>query len=497
MGAGGPGSVGTVEAANPTDRIIVKFKSNASQQAINSLNASLAVTQVDAIPALGIRVLRVPPNQDLTTVLQRYQKNSLVDFAEPDAIVTPGAVPNDQNYGSAWHLPKIQAPAAWDSAKATGVLIAICDTGVASVADLTPVLRGDLGYNTVDNSRNWAPIAGHGTLVAGAAGAATNNSTGVAGVAWGAQILPVRISNQTSGSAYVSDAAECITYAADKGARVANLSYRMAGYAAIDSAAAYGKSKGMVTVVAAGNDGTDPGWTNYAGFLAVAATTSSDVTATYSNYGAFVDISAPGTNVYTTRQDGTYGPASGTSLASPVVAGTLALIFGANPGLSAAQAESILLKAADDLGTAGYDPRYGHGRVNALKAVTAAKSGTTGTIAPTATAPAPTATASAPAPTPTPAPAGDLVPPTVELSTPASSVTVTGNVTLSAKATDNVGVVRVDFYVDGKLHRSDSSAPYSVSWNSRSVSKGSHVIKAVAVDAASNTASDTHTVTVR
>ena len=199
--------------SNSTGTILVKFKSNASEQAVAALNASNAVNQVDAIPALGIRVLRVPAGKSAATVVAAYAKHPLVQFAEVNALVKPEAIPNDPSYGSQWHLAKIQAPTAWDSAKATGVLVTVCDTGVEGThPDLQPVLRADLGWNAVDGSTNWQPIASHGTMVSGSIAAATNNTTGVAGVAWGANIIAVRISNTTDCSAYVSDAVKCIQY---------------------------------------------------------------------------------------------------------------------------------------------------------------------------------------------------------------------------------------------------------------------------------------------
>ena len=408
-----------------SDTIIVKFESHASEQAIAALNASQAVQQLEAIPALGLRVLRVPAGADVAQVARRYAQNANVAFAEVNALVAPEVVPNDPYFSGQWHLSKIEAPAAWDSARAAGVLVGVCDTGVFGAhPDLAPILRGDLGWNAVSNSSDWSPVAGHGTLVSGAVAAATNNVTGVAGVGWGANVIPVRISNTTDGNAYISDAAKCIQYSADKGARVINLSYRMASFSSIDSAAAYARQRGAVTLVAAGNDGVNPGWPEFANFLAVGATTSMDTKASYSNYGAYVDIAAPGSNIQTTYVSGGYGGASGTSLASPVAAGVVALIFGANPGLSAAQAESVLRDSADDLGAAGEDPEFGSGRVNARKAVALARGSSapaptaTSTNTPTAT---PTAsTTAAPSPTPT------LAPPTpTTTSTPTPTATAT------------------------------------------------------------------------
>lgn len=440
-------------AAHPdlSNTILVKFKTGASEQAIEALNANEATQQVDAIPALGIRVLRVPPGKGAGKAAFAYANNPLVEFAEANSLVTPEAVPNDPYFANEWHLAKIQAATAWDSAKATGVTATVCDTGVsATQPDLISVLRADLGWNAADGTANWAPIIGHGTAVAGTIAAAANNGIGVAGVAWGAQIIPVRISNLADGSAYVSDAAKCINYGADHGSRVINVSYRMASSSALDAAGKYAQSKGALTFVAAGNDGVEQVWTNYPGFIAVSATGSTDAMASFSNWGAYVDLAAPGQNIKTTWVDGTYQVASGTSFSSPVAAGVAALVFGANPGLSASQAQAVLFASGDDLGTAGWDPYYGNGRVNATKAVAAAggtpaptptATPTTAPIAPTATptstvsAPSPTpTTTSTPAPTATPAPTKQLVTNTFKgklnaktTSTASHSVTVTAD----------------------------------------------------------------------
>jgi thermitase len=503
-GAAAPGA--TVQAAPPpqgpdTGEVLVKFKPGAAQQAIDALNAANGAVQVDEIAAIGVKVLKVGSAQAAAAI---YARNPLVEFAEPNALVLPEAIPNDPSFSSEWHLSKIEAPAAWDSVKATGVMIAICDTGVASVPDLAPVLRGDLGWNAVDGSTNWGDPIGHGTWVSGSAAAATNNATGVAGVAWGAQILPVRVSNLSDGSASVSDAAKCINYGADKGARVINLSYRMAGYATIDSAGKYAQGKGGVTLVAAGNDGTNPGWTNYSGFLAVSATDSLDQIKSFSNYGAFVDLAAPGSSILTTKQDGTYLYAAGTSFSSPVAAGVFALVFAAKPSLSASQAQSIVLSNSDDLGAVGWDQYYGYGRVNARKAVQAAlgASSSTATPTPTASAQSPIATATPALPSPTatattaPLPLPDSTAPTAAITSPGNGQAVGGNARISVSASDNVGVTRVEVYIDGVLMRTLTSAPYTTQWNTRQSGNGAHTVTAKAYDAAGNNVSVSVTVTV-
>lgn len=386
-----PTSPMRAEASDEGDRVLVKFKYGVPASERAAAHRQVGGRPVEVIPGIDVDVVAVPQGKGKGAIAG-YQRNPRVQFAEADVLVMPEEVPDDPYYSNEWQLSKIDAPGAWGLAKATGILIAICDTGIQpDHPDLAPVLRGDLGYNSADGSTNWLPVNSHGTKVAGAAAAATNNGIGVAGVAWGAQIIPVRITNRSDGGALISDAARCITYAADRGARAINVSYLVAGSSTIDSAGQYAQGKGAITTVAAGNYAEDPGWPNYPGFVAVSNTNKSDSLYISSNFGTFVDTAAPGAAIWTTRTDtlygDVYGPFSGTSASAPVATGVVALIFGANPGLSAGQAQDILFSNTDDLGDPGWDPYFGHGRVNAHKAVAAVLGSisTVGTIAGTVT----------------------------------------------------------------------------------------------------------------
>jgi subtilisin family serine protease len=174
-----------------------------------------------------------------------------VKYAEPDYLVTPVIIPDDPYYGSQWQLAGIGAPEAWETTTGSySILVAVCDTGISSGhPDLADNLQLP-GYNAVDGSTDTEPVYNHGTGVAGCIGATGNNALGVTGVAWDVAILPIRITNTPDGLAYVSDAAEGIRYAADQGAKVVNLSYLMANYSTIDSAAQYLRGKGGLLFVA-------------------------------------------------------------------------------------------------------------------------------------------------------------------------------------------------------------------------------------------------------
>lgn len=439
-------------------QILVKPKAGVSEFELDNLLKRNNAQSLGAIGELAVHIVSVPPQAE-EAVARALARNPHVEFAELDMAVDLSAVtPNDPRYLNQWHLPKIQAPVSWDSSKADNIVIAVLDTGVDGThPDLSSKLLP--GWNAVDGSNNTADINGHGTAVAGTAAAATNNANGVAGVAWNATILPVRISNASNGYAYWSDIARGLNWAANQGADVANISYSVTSSSTIANAAQYMRSKGGLVVVAAGNDGVDPGYANSPYMITVSATTSSDAKASWSNYGALIDVAAPGASIQTTSKGGTYGSWSGTSFASPVTAGAVALIMGANPALSADQVEQILENSADKI-AGDVHPYYGHGRINVGNAVAMALASTNFTV--------------------------DSVAPAANIFSPGGGTTVSGTVQVEVNASDNVGVSDVSLYANSKLVGTDGTAPYQFSWDSRGTADGSVVLSASAVDAAGN-----------
>jgi thermitase len=390
-------------------------------------------------------------------------------FAELDCIATPAFTPNDPYFGSAWHLPKIGAPAAWDLSIGSGVTIAVLDTGVdASHPDLST--RMVPGWNFYDNNADTSDVHGHGTGVAGAAAATLNNGAGVASVAGGATIMPVRIADANAW-AYWSTTAQALTWVADQGVRVANISYvGVAGSSSVRSAAQYMQGKGGLVVVAAGNNNRDEGISPTTTMIPVSATDSADLKASFSSWGDFVAMSAPGVGIWTTVRGGSYQTWNGTSLASPVTAAVVALMMAVNPALSGAEVEQLLYASAADLGEPGRDAVFGHGRVDAAAAVYAALG-----LLP-------------PPPPPPPPPVGDTTPPTVNIVAP-SWANVSGTVKVYARANDNKGLagLTMELRIDGVLVASTiGSGTLSFSWNTRTYSLGTHTITVTATDASGN-----------
>src|SRR5262249_34838805 len=353
----------------------VQFGPDTHPGRADEITAAAGGRKVGEIAQIGVRILELPAGADEEATARAFRARSEGAFAQPDRIIQPAdIIPDDPYYGAEWHLPRIGAPAAWSTSSGSGsVIIAICDTGCDPThPDL--ISKYVPGWNFYDNNSNTSDVYGHGTAVAGAAAAASNNGAGVASVAWGCPIMPLRVS-APDGSATYSTIASAITYAADHGARVANVSYLVSDSSTVSSAGQYLQSKGGVLAVAAGNYSTFDSSADDAHMLVVSATDQNDVLATWSNTGNNVDLSAPGVNIDTTTSGGTYGAGSGTSFSAPIVAGVAALVISVNPSLTPAQVTSILEQSADDLGSPGRDPSYGWGRVNAARAVSMAGGG--------------------------------------------------------------------------------------------------------------------------
>jgi subtilisin family serine protease len=412
-------------------------------------------------------IVDLPTNGSEAAVVAQLKNRPEFKFVELDRRVKVSYAVNDPYSGSEWHLTQIGAPTAWNTTQGSGVTIAILDSGVAAThPDLQPNLVA--GYNTYDGNTDTSDVCGHGTAVAGTAAARSDNGQGVAGVAGQAKIMPVRIAyNDASNGcyAYYSTIASGLTWAADHGARIANISYSgVAGSAAIQSAANYMKSKGGLVFVAAGNAGINENIAPTTSMIAVSATDSTDTKTSWSSYGSYVALAAPGAGIWTTSKGGIYQAWNGTSFASPVAAGVAALVMAARPDLTAAQVESLLESTARDLGGTGRDTLYGYGRVNAAAAVQAALNMP---LAPDTQAPA------------------------VAITAPLGSSSVSGAAVVSVNASDNVGVARVDLQVNGTVVASTTAAPYTFSWDTTGVANGMTNLIALAYDAAGNRGTST------
>lgn len=442
-------------------RVLVKMDASVSETQVAEVLKANMSREIGRIDALDIRILSVPAGFEASLV-ETLGADSRVAFAEVDRAWEPREyVPNDTYYSYAWQLPQIGATYAWDNGMGEGVTVAVLDSGVdATHADLAANMVA--GWNAVDDSSDTSDITGHGTKVAGLIGALTDNALGVPGVAGGVSLMPVRITNETSGYAYSSDIVAGLIWAADNGARVANISYAMTTDGSISAAAAYMRSLGGVVVMPSGNDGVYSGASDNPNIITVAATDATDATPSWSTYGPLVDLAAPGVNVPTTNPGNGYTLATGTSFSAPIAAGVAALVVAANPELSAEEIEQILEDSADDIGAVGFDDYSGYGRVNADAAVQLALAWDPEPI--------------------------DEEAPVVSIDSPAASALVSGTISVALSATDNVAVTSVELYADGALIGSLTEAPYAIDLDTTAYANGALELVAYAYDAAGNQA---------
>ena len=399
------------------------------------------------------------------------QATGLFSFVERDGLAYALGTPNDPDFPSQWHLTTIQGPTAWNTTTgSSSQIIAVIDSGADSTH---PDLAGRLvpGWNFVLNRSVTSDDYGHGTAVTGTIGAATNNDVGVAGVTWQNPIMPLVVVDSTGYASY-SNIASAITYAVQRGVRIINISIGgTSSSSTLQSAVNYAWSNGAVVFAAAGNSSSSapmyPAACNYV--VAVSATNSDDSFASFSEYGSWIDLSAPGNNILTTTEGGGYGVWWGTSFASPIAAGVGALALSVKPSLTASGLVALLEQNSDDLGTPGFDDYYGYGRVNAAKAVAAA-----------AAAPPPAKPA----------------PPSVTISSPTSGSTVSSAVHVTGSATGSIAIGSVALYCDGNLVSSTSDASFALSWNAGGAAAGSHTLTVTATDADNDTGSASVSVTV-
>ena len=326
--------------------------------------------------------------RSLPETLVNLQPSRQIELVQPNAKITTNAIPNDPSFPKLYALNNsgqtggkfdadIDASEAWDYTTGTGqTVVAVIDTGVdynhddlrANIWVNSGEIAGngldddgngyidDLhGYDFANNDSNPMDDNGHGTHVSGTIGAVGDNGLGVVGVNWHTKIMALKFLDE-SGSGYLSNAIRALDYAVANGARLSNNSWGGGGYeATLGMAIARASSVGHIFVAAAGNSASNndvtasyPASYAYDNVVAVAATDQNDNLASFSNYGAStVDIAAPGVSIYSTLPGNSYGSYSGTSMATPQVAGALSLYLDANPSATASQAITALYQSAD------------------------------------------------------------------------------------------------------------------------------------------------------
>ena len=357
-------------AACVNGEVIVKMKSASEPLIMNTLEAA-GGAMLESLSSKGLMLADVPEGESTQSYIDKLQAQPNVEYVQPNYVYTLDRSFNDPGIPYQWYLSKINAFGAWDvTTGSPDIKVAIIDSGL----DYThPEFAGKVyaQTDTLDNDGDaFDDIDEHGTHVAGIIAANAGNGVGIAGVAPGVQLIIVDAFNGRNSNTFVI--MKGVQYAVAHGADIINMSFGGEGNdRALESAINNAVSSGVVCVAAAGNESTSaPSYpSDYDSVISVIATAENDTKSALSNYGSAKDISAPGEDIWSTVPGNSYESWGGTSMATPVVCGVIALMLSANPGLTVGQVKDILYSTADDLGAPGKDNMFGYGRVNAYKAV--------------------------------------------------------------------------------------------------------------------------------
>lgn len=483
---GGPKEVRQSETGKAKwvpDEILVKFKGDAEH----------------------FKVVKVPEGKVLEKV-KEYSKRPDVDYVEPNYYAYAFWRPDDPYYSLQWHLDNaeyggIQMEEAWEiETGSASIVVAVVDTGVAYEDYsqwrrryyLAPDLAGTVfvpGYDFVENDTHPNDDHSHGTHVTGTIAQSTNNAVGAAGIAFSTAIMPVKVLDRYGSGSY-ANVAKGIEWATDHGADVINLSLGgRSPSSTLEAAVKYAYDHGVTVIAAAGNDGSPQvsypaAYDDYV--IAVGATRYDETKAYYSNYGASLDLVAPGGDTRVDQNGDGYGDGvlqntfnpstkntgdfgyyffQGTSMATPHVSGVAALLLAHGDAATPDQVRAALEGTAKDLGADGWDGTYGWGLVSAYAALQWN--------------------------------AGPVDnPPAVSITSPPDGAMVSGGVTIEADASDDIGVIQVEFFVDGSPLETVYAFPYSTTWDSSSVFDGEHAITAEATDTIGQKVGDSISLTV-
>ncbi|BAQ66857.1 S8 family peptidase [Geminocystis sp. NIES-3709] len=365
--------------------IIINFRQDIPANTLEQ-NLSTIASKIQEIPILNSifsepeRIYIIEGDKKTIKKLRQSDLKEEIEYIEPNYIYHSLEQPNDPQYTQQWNLRSINVEQAWDETKGEGITVAVIDTGVTKVPDLDQTEFVE-GYDFVNNKTDAQDDVGHGTHVAGTIAQSTNNNYGVAGIAYQAKIMPLKVLGVNGGT--VADIAEAIKFATDHNADVINMSLGGGGDSQLmRDAIQYAHDKGVVIIAAAGNENRNSASfpARYPQIISVAATDSVGNKAPYSNFGAGVDISAPGGSetgkiIQETIVDNkpSFIGFQGTSMASPHVAGVAALIKATgveNPD----EVREILIQSARKIEK---DPlnHYGAGQLDAGQAVKLALKG--------------------------------------------------------------------------------------------------------------------------
>ncbi len=323
------------------DSIILDFKEEVPIAKISEEIQELSQkynqqVNLNSVFSIGDRIYIVKGDKQTLKEIKRSPISKDTEYIEANYQYKAFDAPNDPDYSKQWNFRNINIEKAWDETKGEGITVAVIDTGVSEVPDLK-LTKFVKGYDFVNDKEDAVDDNGHGTHVAGTIAQSTNNGYGVAGIAYQASIMPLKVLSG-SGGGTIADIAESIKFAADNSADVINMSLGGGGASTmLEEAIKYAHSKGVVIVAAAGNEGRNAAAypARYPDVISVSAIDAAGDKASYSNFGAGVDISAPGGSETGKIIQNTVDPSSGesvfvgfqgTSMAAPHVAGVAALV---------------------------------------------------------------------------------------------------------------------------------------------------------------------------
>ncbi len=398
--------------AKPSSQILVRPKSIAQfriegideneidrlQRRASLILDSLSVDPIQKIQALDLHVLQIPSQQNIEEMVSALEQTGLYQSIRRNCLYPPANTPDDPLYTSDQvnYLQTLGFEDAWDLTTGdSSVTIAILDTGVQSTHS---EFAGRLvaGYNSPSCAATAAAGCGstepvslvsacgaHGTMVSGVAAATGNNNLGIAGINWGANIMPIRITNDSTDClAFATDMIEAIIWASEHGADIINLSYSGAFDPDIQDAAEIARENGALVVMAAGNDSANldslclglstSEYCQGSDLLIVGSVdgaTSASSLSGFSNVGSMIDLVAPGENINATTIGNTFDIVTGTSFAAPLVAGLASLLLSVDSNLSPQEISQILISSAEDMGSLGDDSSFGSGLIDADGAI--------------------------------------------------------------------------------------------------------------------------------
>ena len=337
----------------------------------NLAAASAMIPNDTVVPSTGQIYFPLEAGQTENECYAELMALGIFEYVEPDWRVFVTAVPNDPIYGDQWHHQMIESELGWDIATgSSSIIVATCDTGIQAHTDLTGYLDGYNATTQLFQSQGGdvSAVHYHGTATTGVSGATGNNGIGVTGVGWNLSKRMLRVSENSTGSASLSVIQHAVRAAAEQGDQCISVSYSGVQNESNLTTAEYARSLGSLLFWSAGNTNTDMTLRqrDLDDIIVCGGTDQTDSKAAFSAYGRFVDLTGPAVGIWTTTtgNGSTYSSSSGTSFSAPMAAGVAAVVWSADPTLTADEVELILKMGATDKGAPGADDTFGYGRIS-------------------------------------------------------------------------------------------------------------------------------------